>query len=293
VTGDRFQLRFDRTRGTVSSFVYDGSELLRSGPEPNFWRAPTDNDFGNDMQCRHRVWRTAGRDRLVMSVEGRQLTDRAVEIEVAATVPAGFAKHYTTYTIYGSGDVIVAVRFVPGDTMLPELPRFGMTMTLPVEFDSIRWYGRGPHESYWDRKTGAALGVYSGTVMEQYFPYIRPQENGNKTDVRWVALWNSQGIGLLAVGMPLLSVSAHRFTIDDFDEGLEKRNRHTYHLKPRDLVALNLDWKQMGVGGDTSWGARTHPEYVLPVREYSYAFRLRPFSRDDAKPEEVSRLRFQ
>jgi len=175
---------------------------------------------------------------------------------------------------------------------LPELPRFGTTMTLPAEFDSIAWYGRGPHESYWDRKTGAALGLYSGAVMEQYFPYIRPQENGNKTDVRWVALWNSRGTGLLAVGMPVLSVSAHHFTIDDFDEGLEKRNRHTYHLKPRDLVTLNLDWKQMGVGGDTSWGARTHPEYMLPVREYSYAFRLRPFSREESTPEELSRLRF-
>jgi len=292
VTGDGFQIRFDRTSGTMSSFVYDGTEIIRSGPEPNFWRAPTDNDFGNDMQRRHRVWREAGRDRFVMSVDARQLTDRAVEIEVAATIPAGFAKHYTTYTVHGSGDVIVAVRFLPGDTTLPELPRFGTTMTLPAEFDSIAWYGRGPHESYWDRKTGAALGLYSGAVMEQYFPYIRPQENGNKTDVRWVALWNSRGTGLLAVGMPVLSVSAHHFTIDDFDEGLEKRNRHTYHLKPRDLVTLNLDWKQMGVGGDTSWGARTHPEYMLPVREYSYAFRLRPFSREESTPEELSRLRF-
>jgi beta-galactosidase len=293
VTGDRFQLRFDRMRGTLSSFVYDGVEVVRSGPEPNFWRAPTDNDFGSDMQRRHRVWRQAGVERFVMSVEARQRTDSAVQIDVAATIPAGFAKHYTTYTIYGSGDVIVDVRFVPADTTLPELPRFGMTMALPAEFDSIQWYGRGPHESYWDRKTGAAVGVYSGTVMEQYFPYIRPQENGNKTDVRWVALWSSDGIGLLAVGMTLLSVSAHHFTIDDFDEGLEKRNRHTYNLKPRDLVTLNLDWKQMGVGGDTSWGARTHPEYMLPVQEYSYVFRLRPFSRTEATPSELSKQRFR
>jgi beta-galactosidase len=293
VTGDRFRLSIDRTTGVLGSFVYDGTELIRSGLEPNFWRAPIDNDFGNDMQRRHRVWRQAGAERLVMSVEAQQRTENVVQIDIAATIPAGFAKHYTSYTVYGSGDVIVEIRFVPGDTTLPELPRFGMTMTLPAEFEHIQWYGRGPHESYWYRKTGAPVGAYNGTVMEQYFPYIRPQENGNKTDVRWVALTNSSGVGLLAVGMPLLNVSAHHFTIEDFDEGLEKRNRHTYHLRPRDLVTLNLDWKQMGVGGDTSWGARTHPEYMLPVREYSYSFRLRPFARGEAEPAVLSKLRLR
>jgi beta-galactosidase len=166
-----------------------------------------------------------------------------------------------------------------------------MTMTLPVEFDNMEWYGRGPHESYWDRKTGAAVGLYRGSVMEQYHPYVRPQENGNKTDTRWVALTNAQGIGLLAVGMPLLNVSAHHFTIEDFDPGLEKRQRHTFHLEKQDLVTLNLDHRQMGVGGDTSWGARTHPEYTLPVRAYSYSMRLRPFSAPD-RPMELSKERF-
>ncbi len=294
IDGDGFSLTFDRAAGTMTSFTYRGTELVRTGLQPNFWRAPNDNDFGNDMQRRHRVWRHAGTDRFIASVTARQASEHVVEIDVEAKLPAGFTKYYTTYTVYGSGDVVVSNRFVPtpADTALPELPRFGMTMTLPREFDNIAWYGRGPHESYWDRKTGAAIGPYEGAVMDQYFPYIRPQENGNKTDVRWVALTNSEGVGLLAVGMPLLNVSAHHFTIDDFDEGLEKRNRHTYDLKPRDLVTLNLDWKQMGVGGDTSWGARTHPEYMLPVREYSYSFRLRPFLARDDSPMELARQRF-
>jgi beta-galactosidase len=291
--GESFRFAVDRETGVISSFQYEGTELILAGLQPNFWRAPTDNDFGNDMQRRHRVWREAGANRTVESVTGRQLGEREVQIDVAARIPAGDASYHTTYTVYGSGDVIVHNRFVPGDTALPELPRFGMHVTLPVEFDRIAWYGRGPHESYWDRKTGAAVGVYEGTVMEQYTPYIRPQENGNKTDVRWVALTNPEGIGLLAIGMPLLSISAHHFTIDDFDEGLEKRNRHTYHLEPRDLVRLNLDWKQMGVGGDTSWGARTHPEYMLPVDEYSYAFRLRPFGPADGSPMELSKQIFE
>ncbi len=293
VEGDDFSLRFDRSSGTITSFRYRETELFRTGPVPNFWRAPTDNDFGNGMPIRQGIWRKAGANRSVQRVEARQLTDQTVEIKVEAAIPAGGSRYHTTYTIYGSGDVIVRNRFAPGDTALPDLPRFGMTMTLPVDFDSIAWYGRGPHESYWDRKTGAPVGLYRGTVMEQYFAYIRPQENGNKTDVRWVALWNDEGVGLLAVGLPLLGVSAHHFTIDDFDEGTEKRNRHTYHLEKRDLVTLNLDWRQMGVGGDNSWGARTHPEYTLPAQEYEYAFRLRPFARGNDSPMALSKLRFE
>jgi len=169
-----------------------------------------------------------------------------------------------------------------------------MIMTLPVEFENIIWYGRGPHENYWDRKTGSPVGVYSGKVMDLFHPYIRPQENGNRTDVRWVALVNDKGIGLLAVGRPLLSISAHHFIDEDFDPGLEKWQRHTYHLKKRDLVTLKLDYKQMGVGGDTSWGdrARPHPEYRLPVKEYSYSFRLRPFSEKEGTPMSLSKQKF-
>jgi beta-galactosidase len=128
--------------------------------------------------------------------------------------------------------------------------------------------------------------------MEQYHPYVRPQENGNKTDVRWVSLTNDEGVGLLAVGMPLLSVSAHHFTMEDFDPGVRKRQRHTIDVRKRPLVRLNLDYKQMGVGGDTSWGARTHPEYTLPAKEYSYSFRLRPFSQRDGTPMELSKQKF-
>ena len=171
------------------------------------------------------------------------------------------------------------------------MPRLGMKMTLPIEFENIAWYGRGPHENYWDRKTGAAVGVYSGKVIDLYHPYIRPQENGNRTDVRWVALTNDKGTGLLAVGLPLLSISALPFIDEDFDPGLEKQQRHTYHVKKRDLITLKLDYKQMGVGGDTSWGdrARAHPEYRLTVRGYSYSFILRPYAPSMGKISAVAR----
>ncbi len=304
VEGSDFSLRFDRATGLMESFAFRGTELVRTGLEPNFWRAPIDNDYGNDMPARHGIWREAGPNRTVERVVAEQADGQRVRVVVISALPAAESRFRTAYTVFGSGDVVVENRFMPGelsaeqlaafpDSVVPELPRLGMTMTLPVEFDRMEWFGRGPHESYWDRKTGAAVGLYGGTVAEQYFPYIRPQENGNKTDVRWVSLTNADGVGLLAVGIPLLSVSAHHFTIDDFDEGPEKRNRHTYHLAPRDLVTLNLDWKQMGVGGDTSWGARTHPEYMLPVQEYTYSFRLRPFVAAEDDPARLARLQFE
>ncbi|MFB0566015.1 MAG: glycoside hydrolase family 2 TIM barrel-domain containing protein [Candidatus Aminicenantaceae bacterium] len=292
VKGRDFTVTIDKKTGQIKSLIFKGTEFIKSGPEPNFWRAPTDNDFGNSMPKRCRGWREAGIKRTVEKVTIKQINTRKIQIDVISTLPAGNSKYYTTYTIFGSGDIIIKNKFVPGSRSLPEIPRFGMKMILPDEFDTISWYGRGPHENYWDRKTGAAIGIYRQTVMEQYHPYIRPQENGNKTDVRWVALTNDKGMGLLAVGMPLLSISAHHFIIEDFDPGLEKRQRHTYHLKKRDLVTLNLDYKQMGVGGDNSWGARPHKEYTLPAQEYTYSFRLRPFSKKNETPYALSKQRF-
>jgi len=295
IKGQNFTIAIDKTMGEITSFVYEDTEFIKSGPIPNFWRAPTDNDFGWDMPQKLSVWRKAGAKRTVKKVFAKQINPWEIQVDVVAVLPAGNSKYYTTYRISSSGDIIIKNRFVPGSTNLPQMPRFGMAIILPVEFDNICWYGRGPHENYWDRKTGAAIGVYRGKVMDQYHPYIRPQENGNKTDVRWVALTNSKGMGLLAVGRPLLSISAHHFLIEDFDPGSKKRQRHACDLKKRDLVTLNLDYKQMGVGGDTSWGerARPHPEYTLPAdKEYSYSFRLRPFSPKDGTPMALSKQKF-
>ncbi len=191
-----------------------------------------------------------------------------------------------SYTIYGSGDVIVEITYRAGDKRLPEMPRFGMQMTMPGGFEQFSWYGRGPQENYWDRKDGYPVGVYSGTVDGQFVDYSRPMENGYKTDVRWVALTNDEGVGLLAVGMPALSVGAHHYTTDDLDAA-----GHTYELTRREGITLNLDHRQMGVGGDNSWGARTHKEYLLNARSYGYRFRLRPFSTSEGSPMGLSRTR--
>lgn len=292
VEGDRFTFGFDLKTGELDSIVYEGVEMLASGLEPNFWRAPTDNDYGNDMPKRLGIWREAAKRRVVDDVTWWQNSDRDVEVDVAATVPAGGSKLFLHYHIYGSGDLVVDYRLVPGNIGLPDLPRVGMTLALHRNFDEMTWFGRGPQETYWDRKSGARIGLYRGKAIDQYHPYIRPQENGNKTDVRWVSLTNPAGIGLLAVGLPLLDVSAYPFKNEDFDEGPEKTGKHTTDVVPRDRVTLNLDYRQMGVGGDTSWGARTHPEYTLPAREYAYRFRLRPFSHTDAEPRRMAKEKF-
>ena len=224
-------MTLDRQRGQLTSLVYEGVEVLRTGPAPNFWRAPTDNDYGNDMPQRLGVWRSAGPDRVVEDVSYRQNSDRDVVSDIVARLNPGGSRLATSYHVYGSGDIIVTQTLTLGRPGLPDLPRFGMTLTMPAEFDTMTWFGRGPHETYWDRKSGARVGVYRGNVIDQYTPYIRPQENGNKTDVRWVALTNRAGFRLLAVGMPVLDVSAYPFLNEDFDAGDAKRQRHTTDVK--------------------------------------------------------------
>jgi beta-galactosidase len=291
ITGDRFEVGFDLTRGELDRLDYEGVPILASGLVPNFWRAPTDNDYGNDMPERLGLWRDAARTRRIEDVSWRQNSDRDVVVEVAASLP-GESRLSTRYHVFGSADVIVELRFVPGRAGLPDLPRFGASLALRKDFENVAWFGRGPHESYWDRKSGARVGFYRAKALELYHPYVRPQENGNRSDVRFVALENAGGVGLLAVGLPLLDVTAWPFANEDFDEGPVKRGRHTTDVAKRDYVTVNLDYRQMGVGGDTSWGARTHPEYTLPATEYSYRFRLRPFSRTDGEPAKLAKQKF-
>jgi len=293
VSGDDFSVTFDKTTGLLSSYQYKGVELLLSAPQPNFWRAPTDNDFGGRWQLKLAVWRDAGASRTLRGVVIEKVNDRQVRIETTSDLEVGNSTYTTSYTILGSGEIVVQSRFEPGDTTLPRMPRFGMQMTIPKQFYRVEWFGRGPHESYWDRKAGAPIGRYESTVSEQLHPYIRPQENGNKTDVRWMALTNDEGAGLLIIGMPVLSMSALHFTIDDLDPGEQKAQRHAGELVERDLVNLNVDFKQMGVGGITSWGPTALPKYSLPPEEYNYGFRLRPFTAEDGPPDELARERYK
>jgi beta-galactosidase len=274
VTGANFKVVVSRSRGAITAWENAGTRLLAQPLEPNFWRVPIDNDIGNEMPKRHSVWRTAGEQRTVLSVTATQPQPQIVRIEARSVLPAGGASYTNTYRIYGNGDIVVEATYRPGEAKLPELPKFGMQALLPGTLNQIAWYGLGPQETYWDRKTGAAVGLFRGTVSEQVHHYVRPQETGNKEEVRWVALTNEQGAGLLATGMPLLTVSAW-----PFPQAVLEAATHTHELPQRTgVVSLNLDYRQMGVGGDNSWGARTHPEYTLPDQPYRYQFRLTPLA---------------
>jgi len=292
VRGATFELSLDRWSGQILSFRYGDTDLLRSGPRPNFWRPPTDNDYGARLQERLRVWKDAA---AFMRVRGPEVTEPApgvVEIRFRGILPqADSATYATTYTVRGDGEVTVEGHMTPGRGDLPMLPRFGMRMELPGSFQHLQWLGKGPHESYQDREAGARVGLFEGSVAEQFHPYVRPQETGNKTGVRWMALSNDQGVGLMILGDTLLSISALPFAQEDLDEGPLKRQRHAGELRPRDLVALNVDYRQMGVAGINSWGATPLPRYTLPYGEYRVSFVLRPFGPGGPAPVELGRIR--
>ncbi|MFD9002276.1 glycoside hydrolase family 2 TIM barrel-domain containing protein [Streptomyces sp. NPDC059582] len=276
VTGKGFSVTVDKTTGVITSYRAAGAQLIASGPVPNFWRAPTDNDRGNGQHTRNETWRDAGALRTVTGVSVRALRDRAVEIQVAGTLPTTTESTYTTtYTVFGSGEIKVDNTLHPGAASLPYIPEVGSLLLLPARLERLHYYGRGPEENHWDRNDATDVGRYSGTVSGQWTSYLRPQENGNKTDVRWVALTGADGTGLLVSGEPLLEVNASHFTPEDLSVGA----RHDYQLTPRAEVVLRLGHRQMGVGGDNSWGAHTHDEYkLLASRDYAYTYRLRPLT---------------
>ncbi|WP_430811870.1 MULTISPECIES: glycoside hydrolase family 2 TIM barrel-domain containing protein [unclassified Carboxylicivirga] len=282
--GDGFTITFDTLKGVLSSFTYENTELINEGPVPNFYRAPTDNDFGNNMDKRCEVWRDAGRNRQITSFD---IKDAGISFRFnLKDGEQQLGSYQTDYTIRNDGSIEIFNTFTMVDDNLPEIPKMGMNIVVPREFEQISWFGRGPHESYWDRKTSAFVDLYSGTVSEQYWAYIRPQENGNKTDVRWMSLLNKQGKGLKFVANELLNISVHHNTQEDFEspgrtdgrqiDGMPVLNRHTTDVKPRNLTSVNIDYKQMGVGGDNSWGARTHEQYRLRGKKFSYGFTIIP-----------------
>ena len=294
VSGTNMKLVFNLEKGTLESFVFKGKELLKQGPRPDFWRPPTDNDYGYDMDRLLGVWKKAG-DRITIkkaSIGQPELGKASVTFEYDIPDEKGgkIAGYVTTYTIFSTGDVIIKNQFSKVSDKVPEIPRMGMQMQIPEEYMNLTWLGRGPHENYCDRKTSADVGLYESTVDDQYVPYIRPQENGYKTDTRWLTLTDESGSGLLICGEPLISFAALKNVHDDFESpgklsqyrsDAKTANTHTNNVKPRDFVNLNVDLGQMGVGGDDSWGAQIHPQYRLTDRKYEYSFRLRPVTKDD------------
>lgn len=283
VSNDLISVSFDKQTGWMTSYQYRGTELVLQPLKANFWRAPTDNDLGNNMQKWAAVWQTAA-DRLA-------LTDLSVQADTITALYSSpdFDGHYqVAYQVNRDGSIKVnsSLKILP-DQSLPNLPRLGMQLVLPGEFNQLSWLGRGPHETYSDRKTGGRISLYRSPVKQQIEHYIRPQENANRTDVRWMALQNQQGAGLMAVGDEPLSASAWPYLQQDIDfvdgdatasaSGLVPvTTKHAIDVPIRDLVTFNIDHRQMGAGGDTSWGRLVHKQYTIEARDHQYGFTLVP-----------------
>jgi beta-galactosidase len=262
--------------GNLESYSIGGVSILQSGLQPNFWRAPTDNDFGNNMHVVSGVWRTAGKNmKHIRSVVVSHSSDSVV---VSSEFLQSDLKlpYFIDYSIQTDGVVEVRVKMDLTDENLPELPRFGLKLDLKREFDNVKYYGRGPFENYQDRNTSAQLGLYQAKVKDMGFSYIRPQENGNRTDVRYMILTNENNIGVKIQGLQPLSVTAKHYWDEDMDPGLTKKQQHTIDVVNRNLVSLTIDLKQRGLGGDDSWGAKPHEQYLLKPDFYRYGFKIVP-----------------
>jgi len=262
--------------GLMDGYQFAGKWYFNQKPTPNFWRAPTDNDFGNGMEHKCNIWRVAGSNTSIKNIAAKEENGKV--IVTADLYLKDVASNYQiVYTMSGDGELAVNVSYKAGANELPEMPRFGMIMSLDKEFENFSYYGRGPWENYADRNNASLIGIYSSKVSDQYVPYTRPQENGYKTDLRWLTLTNNDGKGIRIEGLQPICASALQNWPEDFDPGLSKKYRHTNDITPnRDEVILSVDLAQRGVGGDNSWGAYPHEQYLLKAKEYKYGFLIKP-----------------
>ncbi|MCL1075955.1 glycoside hydrolase family 2 TIM barrel-domain containing protein [Shewanella dokdonensis] len=265
---------FDSKSGRLVSYQVSGKELIKSPLVPNFWRAFTDNDYGNGFDKVIPYYKEAGDKAEVISANVEKTANGTAMLKFALRFPTLNSNGSLSYTIGKDGAVAVDYQAHLAKD-LPEMPRFGLKLQLPEGFDHVKWYGRGPWANYQDRKESAYLGIYDADVSELYTPYIRPQENGNRSDVRWLEIRDQQGLGLRISGAPQFDFTAHHNTIADFDYPKDGPNRHTTDIVPRPLTELCLDLRQRGVGGDNSWGAAPYKAYqMLPAEQQDYRLQL-------------------
>lgn len=275
VVGEPFQVAFSKASGLLSGYQWQGTDLLVSGPTPNFWRAPTDNDFGFRMPQRLGIWETEGDSRKLKSFQILKKSRDSVVLEAVYALEKTASTWTTTYTVMATGVVRVDGHFVPGKEDLPVMPRFGMRFRIPGRFDTAEWYGRGPWENYSDRKTAAFVDVYQKPVGELGYAYASPQENGYRTDTRWVKFTGEDGKGLMIRTDSLFCWSALYY----LQEQLRQKSRGSMHptdLSKNPFISVHIDAAQMGVGGDNSWGAWPHEQYRIQPVERSYGFTIEP-----------------
>ncbi len=280
IKGDDFKIRIGKETGVLETYIYRNIELLNTPLIPNFWRAPTDNDLGlidfseQSFPSFDFSWKDTSKKRTVKDITFEKVNPNIIRVFVLFAIDNSKEDMALTYTIYGDGNIVIKNSIKPSINMA----RLGMQLTIQNEFNQLTWFGRGPHETMLDRKTGGAIGIYSGKVDELVHNYIRPQENGNRTDIRWAALTNKESVGLFVsdIGGTYLSISAWPYSLEDLELA-----KHTYDLPKREFITFNIDYKQQGVGGDMPALASLHKKYILKSNEeYSYTFRIRGYSKD-------------
>ena len=280
IEGENFNIQFAKADGFMDKYMVDGLDMIKEGAKltPNFWRAPTDNDLGAGLQQKYAVWKNPEFKLASLKSEMKDgLAVVSAEYEMPS-VSAG-TKLQLTYEINNRGAVKVNQKLVAEKgAKVSNIFRFGMQMVMPKSFENISYYGRGPVENYIDRKWATELGVYNQTVTDQFYAYIRPQENGNKTDIRWWKLLNEAGSGLQFVAEAPFSASALHYTIESLDSGWEKKQEHSNEVEPADLTNFLIDKVQMGLGCVDSWGAIPREEYMLPYGDYEFTFIMQPIN---------------
>ena len=273
----------NKKNGEIMRWTRNGELVTKEHIRPHFWRAPTDNDLGNGMQNWAKVWKDATENAQAYWKQRPLDTTNGVLYQITYQLPKQIAKVQVQYYLRNDGQLKVDYHFIPLKDSLPDIPRLGMYMILPNDFEEVSWYGRGPDESYSDRKSGSKMGIYSGKVDEQFHRYPRPQETGNKTDIRWMAL-ESDKLEVRVIGNQVMDCSVWPFRQSELEfvagkgggqsaSGLVPvTSRHGADIKTGEVVQWNIDQKMMGVGGDTSWGRMVHEEYRIPAQEYFYSF---------------------
>jgi beta-galactosidase len=284
IQGNFTLITFDKSTGFLTQINHHGLKMIKDGEalKPNFWRAPTDNDYGANRQNKLIAWKKSSRNQALNSFKIDR-KENNILITAVYTLPEVKSKITLQYEINSRGQILVDEKLEVDKTAdikkMPVPLKFGMQMTLPVEFDQIRFYGRGPWENYRDRKYSTPVGVYEQTVSEQFFAYTRPQETGNKSDLRWWLLSDKDGRGLRITSDILFNASALHFTTDDLDDGEKKDQRHSGELKERKLTTLNIDMEQMGLGCIDSWGSWPLKEHQMEYKDYEFRFLITPVTK--------------
>ena len=276
VSGDAFRVEINKHNGYLTKYEVNGQNMIKDGEAltPNFWRAPTDNDFGAGLQRKYIVWKNP---EIKLTSFNQRTENNQVIVESAYDMPGVSAKLALTYVINNAGAIKITQKLIADkNAKVSNMFRFGLQMPMPRSFETVEYYGRGPVENYSDRNHCTDLGIYRQSVTEQFYPYIRPQENGTKTDIRWWKMLNQSGSGIKIVAEAPFSASALHYTIESLDEGLDKQQGHSQEVEEADLTNLCIDKVQAGLGCEDSWGRIARPEYLVPYADYEFTFILSP-----------------